>query len=139
MVNAEKKMYDNSGANSPDTSGVMLALSSGLSAGNDVNNRSGNSILANSCLVRLAMNPNSGASSQLRCIIFQDLQNTGSAPAVTDVLQTATVTSPLNVDTTVRWRILRDKVYSLNLNGAATQNHKHYMRIKNHIKYIGGS
>lgn len=56
--------------------------------------------------------PISTVTQQARFILFVDSQPNGAEPAVTDLLNTATPASQLNLNNRDRFRIIKDKVYT---------------------------
>ena len=91
IVNAEKKTFDRDCSNLPDTTGSIQCLTD-IAQGDDYNGREGRSILAKS--LELFGNLNVGANNTdtfCRFIVFIDtnLQDSGTLPAVTDYLTSA--------------------------------------------------
>lgn len=81
------------------------------------------------------------SQTNVRIIIFQDLENTGTAPAMSDVLTSASNSSSylsvLNVDYIPRYKILYDKTVSLITANNLTTILSKYIKIYIHIKYTG--
>jgi len=139
LINVEKRYFDVDGTagTSVSSSGTVIPLSQ-IAAGNDVNNRSGNSILAKTIYMRLECAIHASASqTSVRVMIVKDMMNTGSTPAVTDILQSAGTLLPLNVDNTSRWQVLLDKVYTLTVDGIERLAIKKFLPINDHIKFTG--
>lgn len=85
-----------------------------IAQGDDVNNRSGNHVRARSLLLNMDLKGNAqNPSNTVRALVFIDKQNTGSAPAVSDVLQYSStpqgVIAPKNIDHLGRYEILMDR------------------------------
>lgn len=119
--NVERKVFNRASATFQiNTTGniVYLCLPT---LGTDMTNRIGRKIMLKSVYVRgyVAQEASStiasaGSACQLaRCIILVDYQPNGSYPAITDILDTATSTSQLNLDNRDRFKILVDKQYSI--------------------------
>lgn len=141
MINVEKHYLD-TGVSSTVTNTGSVTLLSGIAQGDDVNSRQGNSVLAKTLYGRCVLlrdSDNTTLMNSVRMMIVKDLENIGTAPTVTDILQGATVVSPLNVDHTSRYQVLLDKVYSLSLNGKDGMNLKYYLRVNDHLKYTGAN
>lgn len=100
------------------TSSGVLYLLSGVAQGTDYTQRIGRKINMKSLLMRVSMNPNSGTTSNVgdfvRMLIIYDAQANGTAPAVTDVLQTANYLSPMNLNNRDRFKIISEKLVSMN-------------------------
>lgn len=142
LINVEKHYVDvSNGAQNVDTTGFVTLLSA-IAQGDDVNNRNGNSILAKtlywrSIVLRDASNVN--PCNFVRIMIIKDLENTGTAPTIADILASATVYSPLNVDHTSRYQVLADRVIPLPLNGAEGNQLKLFIPINDHLKFTGSA
>lgn len=143
MVNAEKQYYDIN--NSWATSGAPLWLLSGIPQGDDEGARTGNSIKLNSIYLQMSLGINASATqTNCRIILFEDKFQTGTAPVFTDLVQASSgansinnVISPLNVDTTQRYRIIMDKRVALSSTGVRNRLFKKYVKIQKHVHYTG--
>lgn len=141
IVNAEKHYFDISTINGDNitNTGTVYPLTQ-IAQGDDVNQRNGNSLLGKTLYIRAICNRVPASTSvvnSVRLMIVKDLEGTGSAPTVTDILQAATVTSPLNVDHTPRYQVMLDKVYALSINGNGSRSIKLFKRVNDHVKYTG--
>ena len=135
LVNAEYKMLDTSAATTPTATGYVAALSTILE-GADYNNRNGLSIKAASLFLKATIFQNPAANaSAVRCLICIDSDNTGTAPVVSDILETSSVISPLNHTNGKRFKILTDRTYCVNNNGEQERFIKKYIKLRHHIKY----
>lgn len=141
LVNSEKKYYDYSALDNPDSSGSIHHLTS-IAEGDDNNQRNGRSIKAVSLGIRGTLQLNAGAvDTCCRIILFKDYSSNGVAPTVTDVLQAADVNSFLNVNNVGkggRFKILLDKFVCLSDSG----NKKYHMdefrkKLEDHIRFSG--
>lgn len=105
-----------------NTTGAFTLLN-GCIQGTDFNERIGRKIIPRSVYIRGQMYPELARTSvtagvqetlaQLgRMILFVDLQPNGAAPAVTDLLNTASSFSQLNLNNRDRFRILVDKAFA---------------------------
>lgn len=145
MINCEKRYFDTGVSVAAVNYTGAINLVSGVTAGDDVNQRSGNSILARSLYVNYDATVNltsgGGASQILRKIIFMDCDNQGVTPTTSDVLQTVgttnAVNSPLNVDNVKRFRILYDKKHVLNGQGTERIQVKKYIPLYKHMRFSG--
>lgn len=137
LINVEKHYFDTNASGPVDNSG-SISLLSGIGQGDDVNQRQGNSVLAKTLLFRTFCNLNTSAeSTQLRFIIIKDLENQGSTPSVSDVIgPSPSVITPLNVDHTSRYQVLRDKVLTLKKD-MNSYNMKQFITVNDHLKFTG--
>jgi len=118
----ERKVYDiDAQAYNVNTTVVTTPLCL-PTLGTDMTQRIGRKI----CLKTLAIRGNLGISNTLptpptvsdigvlwaRLIVLWDTQPNGANPSATDVLKTASVFSPLNLNNRDRFRVLRDKMYT---------------------------
>lgn len=114
----EKKTIDGTGTIQVNTTGSFTLLN-GCIQGTDYTQRIGRKIQNNSVYIRgyvlteaANFNPivasNCGAQ-EVRMILFCDMQPNGAAPAVTDLLNTATPQSQLNLNNRDRFKIYCDK------------------------------
>lgn len=103
-----------------NTTGSFTLLSNPV-LGSDFNARIGRKIMNKSIYIRGFVGSEAGISAagtvqnvssmELRMILFVDLQPNGAVPVVTDLLNTASPASHLNLNNRDRFRILKDKVY----------------------------
>lgn len=116
----EKKVIDSATATHAVNTTGDFTLLNGCVQGSDYTNRIGRKIVMKSLYIRGYTCPEpstAGAggsvAQQARMIIFMDNQPNGAAPAVTDLLNTATSTSQLNLNNRDRFKILRDQTFVL--------------------------
>lgn len=138
LINVEFKVHDisNAGNNIVNT-GTINNLTN-IASGDDMTDREGRSILLKSWQVRGQLRINvSAVASTARLILFLDRDYLGALPAVTDVLASADINSPLNILTQAgtRYKILMDKQYSVSNQGHQIINIKKYMRLHTHTRY----
>lgn len=141
MINCEKHYFDNTISSTPSYTGLVYPLLDNAQ-GDDSYNRSGNSLLLRSIYLKLNVSGNVvNSQTNIRIILFQDLENTGTAPNMADLLTSASnassYLSALNVDHTPRYKILYDKTLTqVTANNLSTILSK-YIKIYTHIKYTG--
>jgi len=86
VVNVEKHLFDQSVSITSANAGFINCLSF-IAAGDDYNNRQGNTCKMNYITIPAGrVIQNGGDSNQVRMLIFMDTANQGTTPAVTDVL-----------------------------------------------------
>lgn len=100
--------------------GGTTTLMNGVSQGDDYNNRQGRKVNWTSLYFRGHVAPNSGTNAPegdvLRVMLVWDNQPNGALAAVTDVLSTANVTSPRNLNNRERFVVLSDQTYVVGAN-----------------------
>lgn len=116
----EKKVYDIAVTTYQVNTTGSFTLLCIPTTGADMTNRVGRKILQKSVYIRgrvtqeaTAAGPQTVANSsqQIRFILFVDYQPNGAAPAVTDLLNTASPASQLNINNRDRFKVLKDKCY----------------------------
>ena len=100
----------------PNTGNITLL--NGVATGTDYTNRIGRKIVMKSLLLRLIMQPTSGASVDattgdfVRIMIVLDTQPNGVTATIADVLNNANVYEPLNLNNRDRFKMIVDKCIS---------------------------
>lgn len=137
IVNAENHMFTNSIGAGPTNTGT-IALQSGIAAGNDNDQRQGNSILAKYFVMRYRISLDSGGTSaNVRIIIFADNSSQNTTPTVAQVLQSVSDVAPINNDNSDRFVIIYDNMHSLSINGDREISSYVYRKLNFHIKFQG--
>lgn len=137
LVNVENHMYTQSVNTTISNAGSISSLGA-IAAGNDTDNRQGNSILAKYWSWRFRLDMSASATkTTTRILVFVDKAGQGVVPAVSDVLVAANPSSPLNVDNTDRFVILYDKQYALSITGNQTVSSHSYRKLNFHMKFSG--
>lgn len=119
-LNREKKFFDIPVTNYVVTPAGLFTLLHVPQLGSDFYDRIGRKTVAKSVYIRgyisiqasLALTNIDVPSHMARMIIFVDSQPNGAAPAVTDLLNTASVASQLNPNNRDRFQIIKDKQFS---------------------------
>jgi len=121
VVNVEKHLFDQSVSITSANAGFINCLSF-IAAGDDYNNRQGNTCKMNYITIPAGrVIQNGGDSNQVRMLIFMDTANQGTTPAVTDVLASADPNDVTNPDNVKRFWILYDRLFILSANTPARQ------------------
>lgn len=99
----------------PWTSAGAIAFLNGVAQGTDYNQRIGRTTLMKSILFRISLGKSAVSSDGACCraLIFYDAQSNGAAPAVTDVLASASYLAPMNLNNRDRFKILMDCYFDL--------------------------
>lgn len=140
LVNVEYKFSDtdhNTSSLTPNSSGSLVNLTK-IATGDDMKDREGRSIKLVSCLMRYTLTIHGSAThTSLRVMLIIDRDYLAALPSVTDVLSVANVRSPLNIFTTAgsRFKVLTDKVFTLDQNNRGAVNFKIFKKIHTHVKY----
>lgn len=140
LVNAELHHYDNiTLGSSINNTGTIYHLNP-IPVGDNNAERNGNSILSKYLFGRMEFVINGSSTyTFIRCIFFTDKQQIGdTSPGVTDVLSTASQTSPLNSFSAGRFKILKDMTIRLDTMHPSS-NRKIMMKLPFHSKYNGTS
>jgi hypothetical protein len=142
LINIETKVLDLDISTQAISTTPTVTYASGISQGTDIGNRVGDSIKVQHLEFcgRLAIN-SSATFSAVRVLLVRDMENAGSAPAATDILETVsgTVTSrsPLNYLNKKRFSVLYDNYSVLDIASAYTQPVRMTMPLDRHIAYRG--
>jgi len=141
----ELKLYNVTVAANYTSAGAVGTVTQGITQGDTASTRDGNSINVKQVdYCWLTQNASVLNNDFVRFIIFYDTQNQGVLPNVTDVLATATVSSPYSssVIITKRFRVLKD----ITLASAAISggSNPHAMRgsinlNNHHIQYLSSA
>jgi len=98
-------------SNIPNTGNITTL--NALATGTDYNTRTGRKILMKSLMIRMTINPLPAVSAPsgdaIRIIIFYDEQTNAAVPVISDVLQTSSWNSQLNLNNRDRFRVVCDK------------------------------
>jgi len=142
MNTAEKKVksINASGANT-GVAGTVINLTNGIVEGDDIFDRSGTKIFVSKIEARFRATAVIN-SQTTRFIIFRDLFNQGTTPAVSDVLPVATVTSHYSDTRYVQQKrivILDDWVVDVNIAGEAVKTRKFGRQNAGAVYYNGAT
>lgn len=138
LINVEKKKYDVELVSaSVLNSGVITPLNN-IIAGTAQNQREGVSILAKSIGGMYEVQEVATHETFYRFMIFYDLENQGSAPALSDILQSTSnpTSSPINTFNAARFWIVCDIVRRVD-DYNPTINGKVWRKLNFHIKFKG--
>lgn len=121
---AETKRFVTSSTGVASTTvGTVVNLTNGIVQGDDINQRAGHTIK----LTKNKLHFRATAlltSQSFRLIVFKDMTNRGTTPAVTEVLNSANFMVMYNPTTVQqgRFKIIRDVTLDCNLNGEAIKH-----------------
>lgn len=152
----ERKFIDSNGSCSPATLAIGASsagdsgtptnpnsyfLINGISQGTDATTRIGRKIKMKSLQIRwtvstqlpaTGLNPAGLVAGDVRVLVVYDRQCNGVLPAVTDILQSGTVscvTSPMNLNNRERFIVLVDKFFHLDPQGPGSHVFRCYRKI----------
>lgn len=136
VVNVEYKYSDVNSSGSISTT-PTLSLLNGLSQGTTGITRTGQSVKVVGHLFRFTCTINASATTTFfRVILVRDSQPNGAAYTAGNLVQTSSdVNSPLVIGFGKRFHVVRDKTYSLALNGRESINGKFFIRSGFHTTY----
>jgi len=117
----EKKFYDTAWGTTNVTSAGIIATHGflAIAQGTTENTRVGGKITVVNVNFRgelTGVNDSSQVPEVARFIFLWDKQANGAQPAVTDILQTASVNSFLNMDNVERFQVIKDKMVTMDTN-----------------------
>lgn len=117
MFNTEDKMFDSTQSTAPDTAGIILGLSF-LRQGTAWNQRVGNSIRLLKWILRASIKSHpTPVITNARVVVFADMNNNGTFPNVSDVLEASNVWSPFNHTFLQRFAVIIDRIFPLSQQG----------------------
>lgn len=137
MVNAEVHYFDSNSNAAVGSSGTVANMSS-MGQGDTNSTRTGMSVKCKSFYLRLTADIHASATvTHCRYLILIDheVPDAGTTASVTDVLQTATIDSPLKIGNGKRFTVLRDKQFGLNTDGRLGQQRKEFIKVSHHMKW----
>lgn len=133
-LNTEYKHCDVNVSQAPDNAGGLTHVTQ-IAQGDDYDNREGRQVRARSFAVRGDVEMNGSATfSQIRVLWF--IWKDDTAPTVTDVLDAANVNAFLNLDKSDKYRILRDRYFTVN-SDTPQKTFKFFTRLRHKIKFDG--
>lgn len=128
-------------SNSSGTLSTTFAIEclSAIARGDAEGERLGNRINAHvlSLYITFFANNTDDAGNAIRYVIFQDLHNMGTDPVSTDLFDSDNIRSPFVNANRPRFRILKDKVCSVDQKGPRTYFTKEICKVRSKIFYDG--
>lgn len=142
LVNVEKHRHlITTTATNITNTGSMTYLTA-IAQGDNAADRQGNSLLVKGISSKLYMYLNNSGTipAVVRVIYFIDLQQVADgSPAVTDVLESASVTAPLNRTNVGRFKVIKQYYTMLNPGGKENQIKNDYIKLNHHVRYNGSA
>lgn len=138
LVNSESFKKDTAVSGNVTTPSITHLTAIGQD--DTVSGRTGNSILVNSVSGRVSLSANATAVSNIvRVLLVVDRQQVAdSSPAIGDILNTNNdVYAHYNVNTLGRFKVLYDKIFTVNTAGKNAVFFKFFKTINDHTKYNG--
>jgi len=137
LATRELKMRTAVASGTLSAAGAVVGISSDITQGDNISGRTGYVINMHSLKMWFQASMNSAAGvDRFRYIAFYDRLNLGSPPAVTDVLDSASVISDYSYSarTTNRFKILVDKTIPMSINGnSRAVNYEHEFKFKHPV------
>ncbi len=142
LRNAEHKCFiGTAGAQALATAGTCWALTQGVVQGDSVVTRDGSQITLLDVGLKVdAHLPSAGATAVgVRVILFYDKMNLGTLPAVTELLNVSSLTSPYSVSQilTNRFVVLADQVHNITVGGIQQTLFNFQRRLSHKVTYNG--
>jgi len=140
LVNTEFKFHDVASVTDVTSTAQVIDLCE-IIQGTNNDEREGKSIRLKSFFLRGSARAHSSATaSALRVMLVKDLRNNGTVPAITDILQSESFVSPINLaDDIGRWRVLMDRTYNMSVQGPTRVSLLKYIKLNHHVFYSGSS
>ncbi len=125
--------------NTISNTGTVVNISNNIVQGDDISTRTGNQVRALRQWLYVRFTAITDSQSA-RIIWFKDNTNRGTTPAVTELLQSATITSPYAPASMQqhRFTIFKDFTLNCSLNGELIKSAE-YMHNKRHMIYYNGA
>lgn len=138
LVNSEMLHNQSIGSTTTPNTGTMTLLN-GMAQNDTSSGRTGNSILMRNVHLRLGFEQHASATlTTYRVILLWDTQQTAdTAPAVTDVLESASPYSPLATANAGRFKILKSWFFTTDDNKTQTKLIECYKQFRVHTRYNG--
>jgi len=126
------------------TAAGAVTLLNGVAQGTDYNQRIGRKFTMKSIMCRFGISYGTGAAvgsvgNIVRILIFYDCQTNLNTPAVTDVLQTASYLSPMNLNNRDRFIVICDKRFVLQSGGPNARFFKKFKFLNTAACYKSGA
>lgn len=140
LVNSELKKVDYTAAGTNVTNAGTVVDLNNIGQGDTDNARNGNSLYVRSLNWKgYLARPTAGDVVQcVRLVVFMDTQQVGdTAPTLNNVLDNITPYSHLNSDTVGRFKILCNKVLTLDTAKSLSQQFEINIPMRHHIRYNG--
>ncbi len=141
LLNVEFKNHDISitPVGIPDGVGVIHQLTN-IPQGDTGESRDGSNIKITSIYIKLLLNINvSAITTSVRVLLVQDKQTNQTIYATSDLLSTVanvqSIVSPMNLDNQFRFKVLYDKVFSIDDNGVQTKFIKIYKKVSTKLRF----
>ncbi|UOF78642.1 capsid protein [Circoviridae sp.] len=140
LVNSETFHQDNTVSATAITSTGLIFPITSIGQGDGAGQRTGNSILLRNFMMRARLTRNaSSVTTVVRFMIIQDKQQiSDTSPAISDVLQSVSVDSPLNTSSLGRFKVLYNRTILLDANKPMWHKET-YRKLYTHIRYNGNA
>lgn len=138
IVNVEHHKVDTTVISGTQNTTPLVSHVTAIATGDTEGSRSGNSILAKYLYLKTTFNLNVSSNfSRIRLVVVRDKQQIAdTAPAMTDVYESASTIAFVNKNTVGRFDILLDKMVSLDSRNPQIVWDK-YIRLQSHVRFNG--
>lgn len=138
LVNSEPKYVDTSATVTTVGTTMQYGRLTGIAQGDLDTNRIGNKILLKDVLLRFYVIMNATATNQIfRCMLIVDKEADGASPTSPQPLQTNDVNSPISMDYSKRFVIIKTWHLDCSINGNRGMNGKCYKELNIHCDFDG--
>lgn len=143
MINIETKVCETTASpTAVSYSGAIVSLSSMAQGLDYANNRVGDSVKLQNITLRVKLQINAAATrTGMRCILFRDLDGYGTAPSVSDILNSSgnsiSLLYPKNYLNSDRFSILADDLVSMSITNDQMVLLEYDITHEGHVKYLG--
>lgn len=134
LVNVERKYFDVTDTGSTVSSTPTLTHLTAMAQGDDVTNRSGNSVRLQSVMMRYQPSQHASATNSIvRVILFQWMDD--DAPVATDILDNNAGWGQPNLEKAAKYRILLDHVFKFSDSSMRVDFFKYFKELNTHVRY----
>lgn len=138
LINTEPKFIDSTFTTAVLGTTVLYSRLTAIAGGTTDSQRIGNKVLLKDVFIRYTIVMNAAATSTIyRVLLFVDKETDGASPTSPQPLQTATTESPLSMDFSKRFVMIRDQYIPLSINGSRQVGKKIYGILNFHCEFDG--
>lgn len=139
LINSEHKFIDSSNTTALSSAGSVILLS-GVAQGTTDITRIGNSLIFQDLVFNYDIEAsNLVFTTNVRVMLIIDKELDGALPTAANILQAVNVRSPMNMDFSKRFVVLKSKNHAFSLNGSSTVAKKIYVKLPFHGYYDGAT
>lgn len=138
LINTEPKFLDTTFTSTVLGTTVLYSRLTAIGQGLTDSSRIGNKILLKDVFIRYTIVMNSAAATTMyRAILFVDKETDGASPTSPSPLALNSTESPIDMDESKRFVIIRDQYIPLSINGDRVCGEKIYSELNFHCEFDG--